>query len=102
MLTRLYIDNFRTFINFEIAFGDRRLLMGPLGAGKTALVEVVDHLRQLIGECARIHHIYLLAEWSAGLAGAEGEMQFERDLDSPDSTGLPQGSCRVFLAGEPV
>lgn len=40
MLTRLYIDNFRTFINFEIAFGAMRPLMGPLGVGKTALVEV--------------------------------------------------------------
>lgn len=85
MLTRLFIHNFRTFINFEIEFGDMRLLMGPNGAGKTALVEVLDRLRQLIGESARIHDVFPLAERSAGLAGAEGEMQFE--LDMRDASG---------------
>lgn len=85
MLTRLYIHNFRTFVNFEVEFGEMCLLMGPNGAGKTALMTVLDRLRQLIGESARIHDVFPLAERSAGLAGAEGEMRFE--LDMVDASG---------------
>ncbi|MBK1693024.1 ImmA/IrrE family metallo-endopeptidase [Ectothiorhodospira mobilis] len=34
--------------------------------------------------------------------GEQTGLQFELEPDSPDSTGLAQGSCRVFLGGEPV
>lgn len=85
MLTRLYIHNFRTFVNFEVRFDGMRLLMGPNGAGKTALMEVLDRLRQLICESARIHYTFPMAERSAGLAGTEAEMRFE--LDMADASG---------------
>ena len=39
MLTRLYVDNFRCFVDFEYRFdGNKQLIMGRNGSGKTAFV----------------------------------------------------------------
>lgn len=80
MLTRIFVHNFRTFVNFEVRLDALRLLMGPNGAGKTALMDVLERLRQLVCESARIQDCFPLSERSLGLANAEGAMQFELDL----------------------
>ena len=80
MLKRIYAHNFRIFVNFEMSLRPVQLLMGPNGSGKTALMEILERLRQLICESARIHDTFPLSERSAGLAGAEGEMRFELDM----------------------
>jgi predicted ATPase len=82
MLTRVYIHNFRTFINFETHLAPMQLLLGPNGAGKTALFDVIERLRLLICDGARIHQTFPLAERSAGLVGADGEMRIELDLSN--------------------
>jgi len=46
MLTRLYIDNFRCFVNFECHFSNKQLIVGRNGSGKTSLLEVLLFLRQ--------------------------------------------------------
>lgn len=96
MLTRLYIHNFRTFINFELQLGAMQLLLGPNGAGKTAVLEVMDRLRELICESARIHDTFPLGERSAGLSGTEGDMQFELDMQDPGG-GLYTYGLRIEL-----
>ena len=45
MLKRLYIDNFRCFVNFEAHFGSRQLLLGTNGSGKSSLFDVLALLR---------------------------------------------------------
>jgi predicted ATPase len=47
MLTRLYVDNFRCFVNFECRFdGNKQLILGRNGSGKTSLSEVLSLLRK--------------------------------------------------------
>lgn len=47
MLTRLYVDNFRCFIDFECRFdGNKQLIMGRNGSGKTSLFDALRYLRQ--------------------------------------------------------
>ena len=41
MITRLYADNFRTLVNFELQFGPMNLLLGPNGSGKSNFLKVI-------------------------------------------------------------
>jgi predicted ATPase len=48
MIERLYIDNFRTLVNFEWKPGSLALLLGENGTGKTSVFDVVFGLRGII------------------------------------------------------
>ena len=45
MLTRVHVDNFRSFVNFECRLGPQQLLLGPNGAGKSTFFDVLTLLR---------------------------------------------------------
>ena len=46
MLTRIYIDNFRCFVNFEYRPARKQLILGGNGTGKSTLLEVLGVLRE--------------------------------------------------------
>jgi len=48
MLTRIYIDNFRCFVNFEYRPERKQLLLGPNGSGKSSLLDAIDYLKQFV------------------------------------------------------
>jgi len=48
MLKRLYIDNFRCFVNFEYKPERKQLLLGVNGSGKSSLLEAVRLLKEFI------------------------------------------------------
>ena len=48
MLTRIYIDNFRCFTNFEFKPRRKELIFGANGTGKTVLCEVLRLLRDFV------------------------------------------------------
>ncbi len=48
MLKRLYIDNFRCFVNFELTLGPTGLFIGRNATGKSTLFEVLDRLRRFV------------------------------------------------------
>lgn len=48
MLERLYVDNFRCFVNFEWKPARLALLLGENGSGKTSSIEVLWGIRSLI------------------------------------------------------
>ncbi len=54
MIRRLYIDNFKCLVNFELNLQDLSLLLGPNGVGKTAVLDVVFALRQLLAGIAKV------------------------------------------------
>ena len=49
MLTRIYIDNFRCLVNFELRLGRLNLLLGENGTGKSSVFEVLQRLRHFVG-----------------------------------------------------
>lgn len=54
MLTRVYIDNFRSFVNFEYRAAAKQLLFGPNGSGKSSLLDAIRFLKGFIqGESNR-------------------------------------------------
>lgn len=46
MLTRLYIDNFRSFVNFEYKPAPKQLILGRNGSGKSSLLDALLFVRQ--------------------------------------------------------
>jgi predicted ATPase len=48
MLTRVYIDNFRSFQNFEYIPEKKQLLLGVNGSGKSSLLEAIRRLKSFV------------------------------------------------------
>ena len=48
MLTRVYIDNFRSFLNFEYRPPRKQLLLGPNGSGKSSLLDAIRFLKSFV------------------------------------------------------
>jgi predicted ATPase len=48
MLTRIYIDNFRSFVNFEYRPERKQLLLGANGSGKSSLLDAIRYLQQFV------------------------------------------------------
>ena len=54
MLQRLYVDNYKCLVNFDLRLQHLSLLLGPNGVGKTSVLDVVFALRRLLDGSARI------------------------------------------------
>ena len=48
MLKRIFADNFRALVNFELRPGRLSSLLGENGSGKTSVFDVLGNLRDLI------------------------------------------------------
>ena len=48
MLQRLYVDNYKCLVNFELQLQELTLLLGPNGVGKTAVLDALYALRRLL------------------------------------------------------
>jgi predicted ATPase len=46
MFTRLYVQNYKCLVNFDLPLREITLLVGPNGAGQSAVFDVVFALRQ--------------------------------------------------------
>ena len=54
MFNRLWVDNYRCLVNFELRLGETSILLGANGSGKTSVLDVVRALRQLLSGKARV------------------------------------------------
>ncbi len=54
MITRLYIDNYKCLVNFELELQELTLLLGPNGVGKTSVLDVIFAVRQLLAGSAKV------------------------------------------------
>ena len=48
MLSRVYIDNFRSLVNFQLKLDPLTLLLGPNGSGKSSVFAVLRNLQRLL------------------------------------------------------
>ena len=58
MVTRLYVDNFRCLINFELRLDETNVLLGPNGSGKTSVLDVLRRIQALVARGARIEETF--------------------------------------------
>ena len=54
MIKRIYIDNYKCLVNFELNLRETVLLLGASGSGKTAVLDVVYAVRKLVAGDIRI------------------------------------------------
>jgi predicted ATPase len=58
VLERIYVDNVRSFVNFEWRPGRLALLMGPNGAGKTSLFRLLADLQGFIAGALSTEEVF--------------------------------------------
>lgn len=54
MIKRVYIDNYKCLVNFELQLQELTLLVGPNGVGKTSVLDVIHGLRRLLSGTAKV------------------------------------------------
>lgn len=54
MFKRLYVDNYKSLVNFDLRLDELTLLLGVNGTGKTSVLDVVFALRQLLAGVAKV------------------------------------------------
>lgn len=58
MIKRIYIDNFRSLVNFELNLDRLNLFLGENGTGKTTVFDVIYRLRQFISGEEKVHTLF--------------------------------------------
>ena len=53
MLKRIYIDNYKSLVNFEVSLNEINLFLGVNGAGKSAVFEMLERSNALWQGIAR-------------------------------------------------
>ena len=79
MLTRLYADNFRCLVNFELLLDETNVLLGANGSGKTSVLDVLGRMQEFIVRGARVGKAFPARDLS--LTQARDEQRFELDLN---------------------
>jgi predicted ATPase len=62
MLKRIYVDNFRCLVNFELKLDRLNLLLGENGTGKTTVFEVLYRLQQFLAGNAKVQTMFPSAD----------------------------------------
>ena len=81
MLKRIHIHNYKTFVNFEWSPPQVCALAGENGSGKTAFIETLWAIRELVVEGKRIDETVLPASRTAWLTEPAQIVELELDHD---------------------
>ena len=68
MLTRVYIDNYRCFVNFMFQPQAKQLILGLNGTGKTEFLKVLGVLRNFVGGDQKVNQLFIpeaLTRWQS-------------------------------------
>jgi predicted ATPase len=82
MLKRLYANNYRCLVNFEMNFDKLSLLVGPNGGGKSTLFDLLYGIRHLIIDNAKIAEVFPPEDLTAWVN--KTEQSFEFDVQGDD------------------
>ncbi|MEM7557369.1 MAG: AAA family ATPase, partial [Cyanobacteria bacterium P01_A01_bin.84] len=58
MLKRIYVNNFRCLVNFELNFDNLNLILGYNGSGKSTLFDVIRKLQQFIVNDLKVEEVF--------------------------------------------
>ena len=58
MLKRIYVDNFRCLVDFELCFDDIHLFLGPNGSGKSTVFEALRKIQAFVSRAAEVAEIF--------------------------------------------
>jgi len=81
MLTRVYLDNYRCFVNFEYRPGGKQLIFGRNGSGKSSFLDAVLLLRQFITRGDILESYNILAYRTRWINQPQQVFEIETELD---------------------
>lgn len=84
MLTRVYVNNFKAFVNFECRLGGLELLMGSNGSGKSTFVELLNRLQLFSSAGSPIEHCFLTAHATRWQTSDTQEFELDATLAGSD------------------
>ena len=58
MLKRIYIDNYKSLINFEVSLNEINLFLGVNGAGKSAAFEILRNIKHLVAGDRKVIELF--------------------------------------------
>jgi len=114
MLTRLYIDNFRCFVNFEFKPGPKQLILGANGSGKSSFMDALLFIHRIASIGDVLHDSAILNQRTRWRDHPRQSWELEASLDGQtytyslmlDPWGNPPRpkvvSERVHLGGKPI
>src|SRR5579864_9142384 len=80
MLTRLYIDNFRCFVNFEYRPARRQLILGSNGSGKSSLIDALFLIRQFVSLSETTDQRFPFSNWTKWTKSRTQTFEIEASL----------------------
>lgn len=80
MIRRLYIDNYRSLVNFELRLGPVNLLMGANGSGKSSVFAALAGLRRIVHDGERAGDVFPAASHTRWQTRATQVFEMELDL----------------------
>ncbi len=94
MLKRVYIHNYKCFVNFELSLGPQQLIMGLNGSGKSTLLEALEAVKKLSISGERPEKLFSGASCTRWTASTRQTIELEVDLPwrPPPYTIRPIGS----------
>ena len=87
MVTRLYVDNFRCLVNFELKLDETNVLLGPNGSGKTSVLDALRRIQDLVARGAKVEEAFPTGDLS--LLQDRDTQKVELDLEV-------DGSCYSY------
>jgi len=80
MLTRLYINNFKCFVDFEYRPGQRQLVLGGNGSGKSSLMEALQRLRLFLTGVEKVEMVFSASDRTRWLHMLPQQFELEAEL----------------------
>ncbi len=77
MLRRIYADNYRCLVNFEMNFDGLSLLLGPNGGGKSTLFDLLYNIRHLLVDNTRVGEIFPPRDLTARVDKADQSIELD-------------------------
>ncbi|MFL1455753.1 AAA family ATPase [Marinobacter sp. GN3S48] len=94
MIKKLYVNNYRSLVNFELSPGSLALLMGPNGAGKSAVFDVLDSLRRFVADGERLDMAFP-ADDKSRLSASQQSDDIHLELELATDDGLYSYSLTI-------
>ena len=101
MFKRLYCNNYRGLVNFEIEFDELTLLLGRNGSGKTSVRDVMFALCRLLDGSAKVTDNGIFPERTLTRCQGSREQTFELgvELDVELRGSLQRASVHLPFGG---
>ncbi len=76
MLKKIYVNNYRCLVNFELVLGKMIILMGPNGGGKSTLFDLLRNIRRLLVDNARVNDVFPAEDLNAWAGSTRQSFEF--------------------------